>query len=817
MTAEERSEAFRTIFKRCLNLETEEDLLVVYDESFEPFLQAAEQAAYDLSVRATYVRVPLAEQRRLVNFGNIHQGGQTPLPPALEGAILRSRNILNVAGPNRSTLPFRLAVVHSRTDDSRLAHIPGVSEEILEVMLRTPVETVQETCEALAWTLGEANHATVLTEDARGHEHILSLQLAHWDNEPILSPGIMERGSWGNIPPGEVFCCPEIEFVNGSICVNGSIPGCVLDSNVEITLNFSQGRMSWCCQEPSLVADFFQQEESQAINDGDDNWNCFAELGFGLNPAITELTGNPLFDEKANQTLHIAFGDNSGFGHNVLAKTHQDLVVKKPTLVVDGRVIIKHGNLLLEQIEHMRRNFMATEAAISPTCSIALREKCCAVRKAEPRYPEARSPRIDVLTQLGILQRASPSTRICLCKGAITSLVEGVARQQASASHRIGTLVSDMGPRIFVAEELHPDDDDLVVIHLSDLHIGSEYRHLLRSKTATKNLEQRSLGELPQEDLRSLSLERRVDAIVLSGDVVSDAAKWDQFLRAREVIQEMLEKINVPIERLLVIPGNHDVDWAPNELSNVESGRPVSFENYRAFIELLGKRENQDVAFLSLVSRAGRVRLRIVGLDSNHVEGPNAGGIGYVSGSSFETAERMLAGDDAESKRYRQVCTWLTVHHHLLPVTAAPLDAARARKVSVMGNAALVQSYATRWGVELVLHGHEHQPAITVARRWPIDAGITFSPLTVLAAGSIGAKVEFLGPFARNQYFLIYRRPQDIIVRSRCMGDAGIRFVTHNDIFLPQPGLAEDHAKPGLTVGGEKPRRHRDLLSGRSS
>jgi hypothetical protein len=50
MTAEERREAFRTIFKRCLNLEAEEDLLVVYDEFFEPFLLAAEQATYDLSL-----------------------------------------------------------------------------------------------------------------------------------------------------------------------------------------------------------------------------------------------------------------------------------------------------------------------------------------------------------------------------------------------------------------------------------------------------------------------------------------------------------------------------------------------------------------------------------------------------------------------------------------------------------------------------------------------------------------------------------------------------------------------------------------------
>jgi hypothetical protein len=326
--------------------------------------------------------VPLAEQRRLVNIGNIDKSGHRLLPPALEGAILRSRNILNVLGPDRRTLPFRLAVVHARTDDSRLAHIPGVSEEVLDVMLRTPVEIVQEKCEALAWVLGEANQTTVLTVDATGHEHVLNLQLENWDNEPLLSPGVIVRGSWGNIPPGEVFCCPEIEFVNGSICINGSISKRVLDSGAEIILSFSNGRMNWRSQEPSPTAGFFRQEESQAIDDGDDNWNCFAELGFGLNPAITELTGNPLFDEKATETLHIAFGDNSGFGHNVLAKTHQDLVVRKPSLLVDGTAVIEHGKLLLERIEQRRRSFAPSEPTISPTCLVALREKCCAVHNS---------------------------------------------------------------------------------------------------------------------------------------------------------------------------------------------------------------------------------------------------------------------------------------------------------------------------------------------------------------------------------------------------------------------------------------------------
>jgi leucyl aminopeptidase (aminopeptidase T) len=58
----------------------------------------------------------------------------------------------------------------------------------------------------------------------------------------------------------------------------------------------------------------------------DRNWNTFAELGIGLNPAITILTGNSLFDEKAKGTIHIALGDNHAFGHHVESQFHDDLV-----------------------------------------------------------------------------------------------------------------------------------------------------------------------------------------------------------------------------------------------------------------------------------------------------------------------------------------------------------------------------------------------------------------------------------------------------------------------------------------------------------
>jgi len=106
------------------------------------------------------------------------------------------------------------------------------------------------------------------------------------------------------------------------------------------------------------------------------------------------------------------------------------------------------------------------------------------------------------------------------------------------------------------------------------------------------------------------------------------------------------------------------------------------------------------------------------------------------------------------------------------------------KKVSVTANADEILNYANQWGVEMVLHGHEHQPTVTAVRRWPVDGANVFSPLVSVGAGSFEAIRDFLGPFSRNHYYIIYRQPDRIIIRSRFQGDGGVKFVTHSDMQI---------------------------------
>ena len=46
-----------------------------------------------------------------------------------------------------------------------------------------------------------------------------------------------------------------------------------------------------------------------------------------------------------------------------------------------------------------------------------------------------------------------------------------------------------------------------------------------------------------------------------------------------------------------------------------------------------------------------------------------------------------------------------------------------------------------------------------------------------------------IGALGRNQYFVLYRKPDQIVIRSRCISDEGFAFMAHNDLVVPLPEM----------------------------
>ncbi|UCB61226.1 MAG: hypothetical protein JSW72_04030, partial [Candidatus Bathyarchaeota archaeon] len=86
------------------------------------------------------------------------------------------------------------------------------------------------------------------------------------------------------------------------------------------------------------------QEYKRYLGDLDDPqvYNI-AEFGIGTNSKC-RLSGTPLEDERIFGAVHIGIGTNINFGGNVKSKTHTDGMIMRPTVKIDGRLIVENGN-----------------------------------------------------------------------------------------------------------------------------------------------------------------------------------------------------------------------------------------------------------------------------------------------------------------------------------------------------------------------------------------------------------------------------------------------------------------------------------------
>ncbi len=360
----ESIEAFSVLLRDCLRVKAHEDLLILFDESLLDWVDALTEAAIRHHLRPLFAYLPKRYQLALMDWKQ--PGGDdssVPLPRPLRDAFANTRSVVNLLDGDLATSSLRGAILNiPRVRGCRLAHIPGLTREILDVLVDSPIQKIERRAELMAWALGEAWEAELITHsrDPTGRNsssHQLRFQLEGWHNAPLTSPGVIYPDSWGNIPPGETFCCPEnLTSIQGEVLIDGSVPGAVLGPKDSAVLCFEEGRMVEIrAPKSSRARTFLEQERRRAEARGDESWNLFAELGIGLNPAIQSLTGNSLFDEKAAGTIHIAIGDNSIFDGPIISETHADMVATAPDLKLDGRDIIQRGEIDIEAIRTWRR------------------------------------------------------------------------------------------------------------------------------------------------------------------------------------------------------------------------------------------------------------------------------------------------------------------------------------------------------------------------------------------------------------------------------------------------------------------------------
>lgn len=318
-------------------------------------------------------------------------------------------------------------------------------------------------------------------------------------------------------------------------------------------------------------------------------------------------------------------------------------------------------------------------------------------------------------------------------------------------------------PRIF-------ESDSNYLAFFSDLHL-SEDHHAFALEPAAGNPD---LVTVLDDDVRTGLSDVRPAAVVLSGDLTW-RANTSEFELARQFVSKLRSAWDLSLEhQVLAIPGNHDITHveADPDTPLIDAPEPgqVADEGaeaaYRAFVsQALKFNANSFMSMGRRILLANGVPVDVLALNSCRLEQAAYAGYGFVGRdqviAAFSEMGWRVGGESGPRLRV------LVLHHHVLPVV--PLERLGADRYSLTLDAGELLHVALEYGVDLIVHGHQHQPFVgTFSRAVP---GSPYSPrrrVVAHGAGSIGV-AGHLGPIGRNAYSLVHVTDREvaIVVRAR--------------------------------------------------
>lgn len=301
------------MFRECLKLKRGERVAVVDDGAQPAIAKAMLEAAKELGGKPQLVKIRSGRE------------ASSPIPEASK--ILLQSNV--IAAPTRSSITHSLETTEARkAHGSRVASLPGVTEEMFIKAMSGDFEKVRKFTRTLAKYLEKPR--SIWIRSVNGTNVKLNVQGRPWivDDGDISKPGAVS-----NIPFGELYCAPRETVGQGEISADWWWEK--IKPSTRAKLYLRNGRISgWNPPAAPLV---------RALQAAGTCGFVIGEFGFGTNPEHKVPIGNILYDEKIFGTAHVAFGMNTSFGGKNECKIHEDVMLLKPTVYVDEKIILEKG------------------------------------------------------------------------------------------------------------------------------------------------------------------------------------------------------------------------------------------------------------------------------------------------------------------------------------------------------------------------------------------------------------------------------------------------------------------------------------------
>ncbi len=310
--------AVRTVVRQCMGVSAGEEVLVVCNPVTEEIGALMRIEAQGDGADATLAVISERESH----------AAEPPRPVA---AAMAAADV--VLAPTIQSLSHTAARKAASEAGARIATLPGVTEEMLARLMNGDLDEMRRRGWAIVNMLNSGSQVRIT--DANGSDLRFSIE----GREGIVDAGELSgRGAFGNLPCGEGFIAPVEGTAEGTLVVDGSIAAIGLVAS-PVQLTVEAGHLV------GATGDEGAELMELLTPHGPDGTNV-AELGIGTNEEAI-LTGNILEDEKIFGTAHVAFGASAGIGGTVQVPVHLDVVIKEPTVEIDGEAVLGGGELLI--------------------------------------------------------------------------------------------------------------------------------------------------------------------------------------------------------------------------------------------------------------------------------------------------------------------------------------------------------------------------------------------------------------------------------------------------------------------------------------
>jgi len=305
------------VLKKCLGLKKDEKVLIVSDSKLygvaKIFFEQAKKIAKDVKL----IKIPIPE----VN-------GTEPSKETAKEMLKYDVELLITT----KSLSHTKARKNACKNGAKIVTMPGITEEVINRALDINYKKLAERNRKLMKILTKAETAKITTE--KGTDLLMNIKGRKcFDDNGVYN----KKGSFGNLPAGEVAVAPVEGTTKGIYVVDASFGG-IGRLNKPLKIKVKNGYAT------EIKGEKAREIEKHLKNK---KYRNIAEFGIGTNPKA-RVSGCVLEDEKAVGTVHIALGNNVSLGGKVNVPLHLDGVIKNPSVWIDEKKIMDNGKLIFK-------------------------------------------------------------------------------------------------------------------------------------------------------------------------------------------------------------------------------------------------------------------------------------------------------------------------------------------------------------------------------------------------------------------------------------------------------------------------------------